>query len=103
MAQATLRGQVIEDGGYLCTCHFEWGTSTDYGSETPPTGGIASGGTFSFTIYGLAEGILYHFRAVANNGFRIVHGQDMIFAIPVGSTIPVLLDDAGLAQLLEVK
>lgn len=102
MSQAILNGQVTDDGGYPCTCHFEWGTSTNYGAETPPTGGIASGGTFSFTIYGLAEGVLYHFRAVANNGFRIAYGQDMTFAIPVGSTIPVLLDDVGLAQLLEV-
>jgi hypothetical protein len=102
MSQATLNGQVIEDGGLSCTCHFEWGTSTDYGFETPLVAGLTTGMTFSSTIYGLAEGVLYHFRAVANNGVTIAYGQDMVFAIPVGSTMPVLIDDAGLAQLLEV-
>jgi hypothetical protein len=102
MSQATLNGQVIQDGGLPCTCHFEWGTSTDYGFETAPIGGIIAGGTFSSVIYNLAEGVLYHFRAVANNGVAIAYGNDMVFALPVGSTIPALIDDAALAQLLEV-
>jgi len=102
MAQATLNGQLIQDTGEICTVHFEWGTSTDYGFETPPQGGITAGMTFSATISNLAEGVLYHFRAVAINSLAIAYGNDMAFAIPVGSTIPVLLDDAGLAQLLEV-
>lgn len=103
MSQATLNGQVIEDGGLSCTCHFEWGTTTEYGMITADTGGLVAGDTFSNTIYGLAEGVLYHFRAVANNGVAIAYGQDMTFAIPVGSTIPVLMDDADLLLTLEVK
>lgn len=102
MSQATLNGQVVQDGGLPCTCHFEWGTSTDYGSETPPQGGITAGMTFAATIYNLAEGVLYHFRAVANNGVAIAYGNDMVFALPMGSTIPAMIDDAGLAQILEV-
>jgi hypothetical protein len=102
MSQATLNGQLLQDTGEPCTVHFEWGTSTDYGFETPPQGGITAGMTFAATIYNLAEGVLYHFRAVAMNSTAIAHGNDMVFALPVGSTIPALLDDAGLAQLLEV-
>ena len=102
MSQATLNGQVVQDGGQACTCYFEWGTSTDYGSETPPQGGMVTGSMFSATIYNLAEGVLYHFRAVANNGVAIAYGNDMVFAVPMGSTIPALIDDAGLYQLLEV-
>jgi hypothetical protein len=82
--------------------HFEWGTTTDYGLETPWQGGFTSGMTFAATVYNLAEGVLYHFRAVAMNSVSITYGNDMIFAVPTGSTIPVMLDDAGLAQLLEV-
>ena len=102
MSQATLNGQLVNDGGQPCTVHFEWGTSTNYGFETPPQGGITAGMTFAATIYNLAEGVLYHFRAIAVNSRAIAYGNDMVFALPVGSTIPVLLDDAGLAQLLEV-
>jgi hypothetical protein len=102
MSQATLNGQLVNDGGQTCTVHFEWGTSTDYGFETPWQGGFTSGMTFAATIYNLAEGVLYHFRAVAKNSVTISYGNDMVFALPMGSTIPVMLDDAGLAQLLEV-
>ena len=102
MSQATLNGQLVQAGGQVCNVHFEWGTTTDYGSETPWQGGFTAGMTFSATIYNLAEGVLYHFRAVASNSTAITYGNDMVFALPVGSTIPVLLDDAGLAQLLEV-
>jgi hypothetical protein len=102
MSQATLNGQLVQGGGQVCEVHFEWGTSTDYGFETPWQGGFTSGMTFAATIYNLGEGVLYHFRAVAKNSVAIAYGNDMVFSIPVGSTIPVLLDDAGLAQLLEV-
>jgi hypothetical protein len=102
MSQATLNGQLVDSGGEPCIVYFEWGTSTDYGFETPPQGGVISGMSFNATVYGLAEGVLYHFRAVAKNNMAIAYGNDMVFAIPVGSTIPVLLDDAGLAQFLEV-
>jgi hypothetical protein len=102
MSQATLNGQLVQNAGQVCDVHFEWGTTTDYGFETPWQGGFTSGMVFSDTIYDLAEGVLYHFRAVAKNATAIAYGSDMAFALPVGSTIPVLLDDAGLAQLLEV-
>lgn len=103
MSQATLNGQVVEDQGLACTCHFEWGASTEYGFVTPEIGGLVTGDTFSSTIYGLGEGVVYHFRSVANNGVSIAYGNDMTFAIPVGSTIPVLMDDADLALVLEAK
>jgi len=102
MAQATLNGQLVYDGGESCTVWFEWGASTRYGHETPPQAGLTSGMTFSATVYDLSEGVLYHFRAVAKNSTAISYGNDMTFTIPVGSTIPVMLDDAGLYQLLEV-
>ena len=103
MSQATLNGQLVFDGDEACTVWFEWGTSTAYGFETPKQANVTSGQSFNSVIYNLAEGVLYHFRAVAMNSAYIVYGNDMVFAVPVGSTIPVLLDDAGLYQLLEVN
>ena len=103
MGQATLNGQIIADGGEPpCTAWFEWGTSIRYGSETPPQGNLSTGMTFSATIFGLAEGVVYHYRAVAINSSALTYGNDSVFTLPVGSLIPVMLDDAGLYQFLEV-
>ena len=102
MSQATLNGQLVGDGGQVCDVRFEWGTTTDYGFETPWQGGMTSGMTFNATIYGLAQGVPYHFRAVAKNAIAIDYGNDVTFSTPVDSTIPVLMDDAALAAILEV-
>jgi hypothetical protein len=100
MAQAKLNGQLIDDGGAPCDVRFEWGTTRDYGNVTPWQGGFTSGMTFFATIYGLAEGVPYHFRAVAQNSYGTTYGNDVVFSTPVGSTIPVLLDDAALVSIL---
>jgi hypothetical protein len=102
MAQATLNGQLIADAGLVCDVRFEWGTTTDYGFETPWIGGYTAGMTFSYTIYNLAEGVPYHFRAVARNVNGTSYGNDMTIHTLVNWGIPVLIDDAALVQLLEV-
>jgi len=102
MAQATLNGQVVDDGGLTCDVRFEWGASAQYGLKTPWQGGFTSGMMFSATIYNLASGLLYHFRAVARNSKGISYGQDMSFVTLVEPGIPVLLDDAALLRFLEV-
>lgn len=103
MAQATLNGQLIGDGGLVCDVSFEWGTTTDYGQETPWQGGFTSGMFFSATIYGLGEGVLYHFRAVARNSMGISYGNDMAFVTLLAPGIPVMMDDADLVLLMEVR
>lgn len=102
MAQATLNGQLMDDGGLVCDVRFEWGTTRDYGFETPWVGGYTFGMTFSYTIYNLAEGVPYHFRAVAKNRNGVSYGNDMIIHTLVERGIPVLMDDAALLKLLEV-
>jgi len=102
MAQATLNGQVVEDGGLVCDVRFDWGTSREYGFETPWQGGFTSGMTFAATIIGLAEGLLYHFRSVARNSRGISYGNDMAFSTLPPQGIPVMIDDAALLQFLEV-
>lgn len=102
MAQATLNGQLVDDGGLTCDVRFDWGTTTAYGRETPWQGGFTSGMLFNATIYNLGEGVLYHFRAVARNSRGIVYGNDMSFVTLVAPGIPVLIDDAALLRFLEV-
>jgi len=102
MAQATLNGQLVDDGGLTCEVRFEWGTTIDYGYETPWQGGFTTGMTFSATIYGLGEGVLYHFRAVARNSRGISYGNDMSFVTLVSPGMPVMIDDAALLRFLEV-
>lgn len=101
MAQATLNGQLTDNGGLVCSVKFEWDTTIDYGNETPWQGGFTSGMTFSATIYGLGEGVLYHFRAVARNSRGIAYGNDMSFVTLVSPGIPVIIDDAALVGFLE--
>lgn len=102
MAQATLNGILEDDGGLVCQARFEWGGTKDYGNETPWYGGFTTGMAFSETIYNLAEGKAYHFRAVAMNAIGISYGSDMTFSTlsPLG---PVTLISQELAQLLEAQ
>lgn len=102
MAQATLNGQVVDDGGYPCSVRFEWGTTTSYGQITRWQSGFTSGMLFSDTIYGLGEGVLYHFRAVVRNSRDISYGQDMSFSTLVAAGFPVMIDDGVLLRMLEV-
>lgn len=100
MARATLNGQLVDDGGEVCHVHFQWGTSIDYGQETPVQYGFTTGMTFDATITGLGEGILHHFRAVAENILGISYGQDIAFATLLSPGIDVIIDDAALAIML---
>jgi hypothetical protein len=76
---ATLNGVVNpnkEDTAY----HFEYGTTTSYGSVTPDgvVGGNA-GKDVSATVTGLAPNTTYHYRLVATNPSGSDQGADMTF------------------------
>jgi hypothetical protein len=62
--------------------HFEYGTSTAYGTSTPL--GDAGAGTadvpVNATLTGLAAGTTYHYRLVATNAGGTTPGADMTFA-----------------------
>ncbi len=77
---ATLNGTVNPQGkstGY----HFEYGTTTAYGSST--TSGAAGSGTanvdVSAALAGLSHGTTYHFRLVATNSAGTSFGADRTF------------------------
>ncbi len=83
--KATLRGTINPNGiGGFAFYQFEYGTSTEYGSKTPPAsipGG--SEGTeprlVTQTISGLKSDTTYHFRLVAVPSDGPVYGSDKQF------------------------
>lgn len=69
ISSATLNGSVnpnLRDASY----HFEYGTTTAYGSSTPggDAGPGASPTAVAATLNGLSAGTTYHYRLVASNG-----------------------------------
>ena len=76
--QATLNGYLgVPYITYSNYVYFQWGTSTNYGNQTPQQ--YLSSGSFSQVISGLSSNTIYHFRAVAQGSFGTVYGQDSIF------------------------
>jgi len=76
---ANLLGSV--SSGFVSTAiYFEWGLTTNYGHQTPPT--ILQGpNTWSISnlISGLAPYTTYHCQAVASNVYGVVLGGDVSF------------------------
>jgi|GEM_PF-1015239 len=77
---ATLNARVIPQGA-ATTAWIEWGTSTSYDNATTPQSVGSAWAPFSVTapLIGLAEGVQYHFRVVAQNSFGTTAGSDVVF------------------------
>jgi len=78
---ARLNG-TIKPNNEATTWHFEFGTSTTYGTNTPEQGPIAagSGNTAVFAdISALAPGTTYHYRLVGTNASGAIPGKDRTF------------------------
>jgi hypothetical protein len=76
---ATLNGSV-DPHGLSTNVHFEYGTTTNYGSTT--TSQNKTGNTYqsvSASINGLTANTIYHFRVVATNSAGTTHGTDRTF------------------------
>jgi hypothetical protein len=82
---ATLNGTVLPNKEST-TYHFEYGTTTAYGSVTPDVGGLGgnAGKAVSADISGLAPQTTYHFRLVATNASGTSTGADMFFTTTTG-------------------
>jgi hypothetical protein len=81
---ATLEGRVNPNGGTVADCHFEWGTTTAYGSSIPCTRDVGYELGTPFTtnarLTGLTPGTVYHYRIVAaNTGTTPSYGADASF------------------------
>jgi hypothetical protein len=79
--EATLRAEV-DPSGMATEYHFEYGTDESYGQSTPTIELAPGDGSVpvSAAITGLAEGVTYHFRAVAENEAGAAPGPDGTFA-----------------------
>jgi hypothetical protein len=90
---AVLNG-TINPNGNQTTYHFEYGTTTAYGSRVPVSIEAAAGGgrdsrSFSRTISGLQPGTTYHYRLVATNSLGTADGGDRTFTTDAVGAIPL--------------
>lgn len=76
---ATLNGTLDDEGAGACTCSFDYGETTAYGTEVVASGTYNTGESFSKAVTGLLPGITYHFRAKANDGSLTGYGSDRTF------------------------
>lgn len=84
---ATLTGEVNPRGAPL-TYHFEYGTTTGYGTSTAEQSGGAGSASepVSATVSGLTAGTVYHYRIVATGPAGTVYGDDEQFFTPVSGS-----------------
>jgi phosphodiesterase/alkaline phosphatase D-like protein len=80
----TLTGQTTPDptgGGNVIDCHFEYGTSTAYGSTAPCSPATPYSGSTAVTaeLTGLTPDVTYHYRLVASNSIGPNQGADKTF------------------------
>jgi hypothetical protein len=76
---ATLNANLTNVGSYgSATVYFQWGADTSYGNQTSNATQNYTG-TFNQLVSGLSYNTTYHFRAVAQNSYGTVYGQDMTF------------------------
>jgi streptogramin lyase len=77
---ATLEA-IVGPNSQATTYSFEYGTTSEYGSQTSPTsaGSGATSATVSASVSGLRPSTLYHFRVVATNETGATYGSDSTF------------------------
>jgi len=93
MATAILNGTLVDDGGLVCECRFEYGLTPAYGSFTAWQGGMRTGDIFQALVHNLPGGATVYFRAAARNALGTTYGAQMRFTtIP---TLPIVLTVAA--------
>lgn len=93
---ATLRSKANPSGGSVTDCHFEFGASTDYGTELPCATALGLASTDvpqSYGISGLEAGTTYHYRLVVTSNAGTAAGEDVVFA--TDDPPPEPIDDSG--------
>jgi alpha-tubulin suppressor-like RCC1 family protein len=82
---ATLNATVNPNGLPVSDCHFEYGTTTSYGTSVPCSSLPGSGESpvaVSASVTGLSENTTYHFRISATSGAGMSLGSDHAFGVP---------------------
>ena len=79
-AHQAVLGGIVNANGSATTTHFEYGTTTAYGSTIPAGNVYGNTNTpISAIAYSLTQGTLYHFRAAGSNAGGISYGADSTF------------------------
>ncbi len=88
---ATVSAQV-NPGGSLSAYYVEYGTSTAYGSSTPPqsVGAGEQGAGVLVQLSSLQPETTYHFRFVASNQLGVEYGGDLSLTTPLASSTATL-------------
>ena len=99
---ATVSG-TVNPNGTATTYHFDYGTSTNYGSQAPapPDPSAGSGTTAqteSTTLTGLSPNTLYHYRIEATNAWGTSDGADQTFTTTGTGTSPAPIVTTGSAS-----
>lgn len=76
---AALNFYLVNDMGYPCVVYFEYGATMAYGQKSLRYPGVQSYDTGGVYVQGLASGMPFHFRAVAENMYGRGFGEDMVF------------------------
>jgi hypothetical protein len=86
---ATLNGHVNPQG-VATTYHFDYGTTTSYGTSVPVPEGSAGSDrndhAVSYSLTGLASSTTYHYRVVATNSAGTTNGADSTFTTPAAAS-----------------
>jgi len=103
---AALNGTVDPNGQEVFNCHFEYGATTSYGSNTLCSVSPGAGESpveVSASAKGLTANTTYHFRIVAASGGGVVYGGDETFttlpdppAVVTGPASSITQSAAGL-------
>jgi hypothetical protein len=90
---ATLSGTVNPNGD-ATTWHFDFGTTTGYGTSTTSTnaGSGTANSTVTANITGLAPGTTYHYRLVASSNSGTTQGADGVLTT---AAVPAVETDAA--------
>jgi len=86
---ATLNASVNPNGATVSSCHFDYGTTTTYGSSVTCSSLPGSGGSSvaaSATVIGLAVGTSYYYRIVATNPAGTTYGAAQAFTTQLPTT-----------------
>jgi hypothetical protein len=104
---ATVTATVNPNDAVLSDCHFDYGTTTAYGSSAPCTVvPSATGGSqaVSAQLGGLNAGTTYHFQISASSGVAGSSGADATFATPAPlKPAPSLSGTAAVGNTLTCK
>ena len=89
-SSATPAGTVDPDGGQITDCELQWGTDATYSGGQVPCDPAPGQGTVPIAVTadlaGLATGVTYHYRFVAENTDGLVDGADETFTAAVASS-----------------